>query len=207
MATDDFLADVVSFLNQNANEIVVLHFRNDGIAKECHQPTPIEVNGMLNEACAKSNLGLKWGDGELLSHSISSLRSSNTRLICVNMAGKYDSYDDKAYATLTADPIIARLNSMNTAGQGTSNFTVLQCQATSTNITPVVVYSVLTTDAATSCLTATKALLDRLILPWIRDNALARLQAEKTVVIMNDFIDGATADLAIKLSKQRLDQA
>ena len=139
MATDDFLEDIVAFLDREPNEIVVVHFRNDGIAKECKQPTPPEVNALMDEACKKSKVGLKWGDGgDLLSHSISSLRSSRNRLICSNMAGKYDSYDDSAYATLKADPIIARFNGMDTASQK-GLFTVLQCQATATNIHPVVV--------------------------------------------------------------------
>ena len=41
-------------------------------------------------------------------------------------------------------------------------------------------------------------------LPWIRANALNSLQADKNIVIMNDFIDGATADTSIELSRRRL---
>ena len=41
-------------------------------------------------------------------------------------------------------------------------------------------------------------------LPWIRANALGYLQADKNIVIMNDFIDGATTDTSIGSSRQRL---
>ena len=47
-------------------------------------------------------------------------------------------------------------------------------------------------------------MLDMQTLPWIKANALDRLQAEKTIVLMNDFIDGATTDTSIELSRRRL---
>lgn len=120
------------------------------------------------------------------------------------MADKYDSWTASAYATLKADPILARFESMNTAGQESTDITVLQCQATSQSIKEVLVYSILSANAASSCLTSTKGALDMQTLPWIRANALDRLQAEKTIVILNDFIDGATTDTSIELSRRRL---
>ena len=115
-----------------------------------------------------------------------------------------DSWTASAYATLKADPILERFESMNTAGQDSTDITVLQCQATSQSIKEVLVYSVLSSNAASSCLTSTKGALDMQTLPWIRANALDRLQAEKTIVILNDFIDGATTDTSIELSRKRL---
>lgn len=49
----------------------------------------------------------------------------------------------------------------------------------------------------------TKANLDIATLPWIRDNALNNLRAPKNIVILNDFVDGATAWTAYELSIQR----
>ena len=120
------------------------------------------------------------------------------------MAEKYDSWTAEAYATLTANPILARFEAMDTSGQEGTDLTVLQCQATSQSIKEVLVYSVVSANAATSCLTSTKGALDMKTLPWIRENALERLKAEKTIVIMNDFIDGATCDTSIELSRRRL---
>ena len=93
---------------------------------------------------------------------------------------------------------------MDTAGQESTDLTVLQCQATSQSIKEVLVYSVLSAKAASCYLTSTKRALDMQTLPWIRANALDRLQM-KTIVIMNDFIDGATMDTSIELSRKRLD--
>lgn len=65
-------------------------------------------------------------------------------------------------------------------------------------------YSVVASNAATSCLSSTKAMGDMRILPWVRGNVNARLRAERTVVVMNDFIDGATCDVCVELSGERL---
>ena len=120
------------------------------------------------------------------------------------MAEKYDSWTAEAYATLKADPILDRFESMNTEGQESTDLTILQCQATSQRIKEVLFYSVMSANAATSCLTSTKGALDMQTLPWIRKNALDRLQADRLLVMLNDFIDGATTDTSIELSRQRL---
>ena len=160
---------------------------------------------MLNDACAKApSQPLTWGGAECFSQPIDDLRNNGKRLICVIHLDKYDSWTAESYATLKADPILARFESMNTEGQQSTDLTILQCQATSQSIKEVLVYSVMSANASNSCLTSTKAELDTKTLPWIRANALDRLQAEKTIVLMNDFIDGATTDTSIELSRQRL---
>ncbi|KAF8936459.1 PLC-like phosphodiesterase [Dissophora ornata] len=205
LAFDDFLAHQVAFLDEHPTEFVVVHIRWDNIVSECQKPSEQDIVDMLNEACAKATRNpLSWGSRECFSQPIDDLRRSGQRLICVVDVDKYDSWTAKAYATLSAKPIIERFESMNTEGQGSTDLTILQCQATSQSIKEVLVYSVMSAHAATSCLTSTKAALDTQTLPWIRKNALDRLQAEKTIVIMNDFIDGATTDTSILLSKKRL---
>lgn len=205
LAFDEFLASQVQFLDANPTEVVTIHIRYDNIVKECTKPTEEEIHQALNSACAKAhNAELSWGQRECFSKPIDTLRATSQRLIVVIMAEKYDSWTAAAYATLKADPIIARFESMNTAGQESTDITVLQCQATSQSIKEVLVYSVLSANAASSCLTSTKGALDMQTLPWIRANALDRLQAEVTIVIMNDFIDGATTNTSIELSRRRL---
>lgn len=82
--------------------------------------------------------------------------------------------------------------------------TILQCQGTSKAIKEVLVYSVVASNAATSPPTSTKTAFYMHTVPWIRENAVQILQADKLMVIMNDFIDGATCDTGGKLSRQRL---
>lgn len=160
---------------------------------------------MLNEACGKAQQHLlTWGTRECFMKPIDELRRTGTRLIVVTEAEKYDSWTAEAYATLSADPILARFESMNSQGQEASDLTILQCQATSQSIKEVLVYSVVSAHSASSCLTSTKGALDMHTLPWIRERALNRLTAERSIVIMNDFIDGATIDTSILLSRERL---
>lgn len=205
IAFDDFLEDQVSFLDANPTEIVTIHIRYDNIVAACRLPTDDEIYLMLTEACSKAqNAPLKWGHRECFSCPIDKLRESGTRLIVVILAEKYDSWTAEAYATLHADSIIERFESMNTEGQESTDLTILQCQATSQSIKEVALYSVVSANAATSCLSSTKGMLDGRTLPWIRKHALERLKAEKTIVIMNDFIDGATTDTSIELSRRRL---
>lgn len=205
LAFDEFLADQVEFLDQNPTEIVVIHIRYDNIVKECKKPTEEEICQHLDAACIQAqNQPLTWGRHECFAKPIDSLRSTGQRMIVVIMADKYDSWTAEAYATLKADPILARFESMNTEGQDSTDITVLQCQATSQSIKEVLVYSILSSNAASSCLTSTKGALDMRTLPWVRANALNNLQADKNIVIMNDFIDGATTDTSIELSRRRL---
>ncbi|PYH88608.1 PLC-like phosphodiesterase [Aspergillus ellipticus CBS 707.79] len=205
LAFDEFLREQVAFLDQNPTEIVTVHIRWDNIVKDCKRPTSDEISDLLNEACAQAQKApLTWGTRDSFTQPIEELRRTGTRLIVVIQADKYDSWTAEAYATLTADPILARFESMTTEGQASSDLTILQCQATSQSIKEVLVYSVITAEGASSCLTSTKGRLDMRTLPWIRAHALDRLRAERTIVIMNDFIDGATCDTSIMLSQQRL---
>jgi hypothetical protein len=105
---------------------------------------------------------------------------------------------------LNGDSIVAEFEKLDPNSQRDRAFTNIQCQATASNIRDVVIYSVVSANASNSCLLATKALCDSKTLPWIRRNALGKLNGEGLIVIMNDFFDGATADVGVGLSKQRL---
>lgn len=206
IALDNFLTEQVRFLSSHPEEIVVIHIRYDNIPDGCEKPLEQELWSILTTACSQSTgaIPLRFGGRECFSESIDALRSSGRRIILVHMVEKYDSWTAAAYATLHSTPIIARFESMHTEGQLSTDLTILQCQATSQSIKEVLVYSVLASNAATSCLMSTKAMGDMRTLPWIRDNVLHRLQAERNVVVMNDFIDGATCELCVELSSERL---
>jgi hypothetical protein len=205
LAFEEFLEQQVLFLDAHPAEMVTIHIRWDNIVSECRKPTIDEIGDYLDAACRKAtNSILTWGGSECFSRTIDSLREAGKRLVVLIEAEKYDSWTATAYATLNAKPILAQFESMTTKGQQSTDLTVLQCQATSQSIKEVLVYSVMASNASTSCLTATKGALDCETLPWIRDNVMERLQAERLMVIMNDFIDGATTDTAVELSRKRL---
>ncbi|KAF2673484.1 PLC-like phosphodiesterase [Microthyrium microscopicum] len=206
MMYKSFLNDVVAFLVSHPTEIIVVQLRWDGVPNECNRPNDDDLHNMLNEALGQANGSINIGNlDDMHRESIDSLRNSGRRLIMLKEVNSLSSYTDEANATLNGDSMVAEFDRLNTERQNDVAFTNIQCQATATNIRDVVIYSALSADVSNSCLMATKSICDRKTLPWIRNNALDRLKAEQNLVIMNDFFDGATADVAIELSKRRLD--
>ena len=122
---DGFLADIVTFLKSCPTEIVVVRTCSDGI-KLCEVPTKGKILHRVQIAVAGS--GIAIGDSSCFQEQISALRASNTRLILVMDDAKYDSYSDAAYATLNPATIVNSFSEMNTSGQASGDFTVLQCQ-------------------------------------------------------------------------------
>ncbi|MCJ1246689.1 hypothetical protein MMC30_003898 [Trapelia coarctata] len=205
LAHDLFLEQITAFLETHSAEIVTVHIRWAGVVGECRRPTAQELDADMSKALAKSSGQLRCGLSSCLNQPIDKLRNSGQRLICIVEGDKYDSWTQDAYSTLTAGPIIDRFKSMDTKGQEGHDLTMLQCQATSQSIPEVLIYSVFAANAATSCLSETKEMLDQETLPWIKNNVLGQLKAEKPIVVKNDFIDGATVDVvAIGLSNARL---
>jgi hypothetical protein len=134
--------------------------------------------------------------------------SSGTRLIFLNQIDgettKYDSYDSTAYATLVPAPIVAALNGMNSTGQNGFTYTVLQLQGTCTAIPAVDIGAVVTLSQSSSPLMSTKAYFDTATLPWAFNNVYRNLTAPQPIVLLNDFIDNATVDTAINLTRMRM---
>jgi hypothetical protein len=200
------LTEVVGFLTSHTAEIVVVQLRWDGVPNECGKPDNQDLQNCIDAALGQANGSINIGNLEDWQHStIAQLRDSGKRLIIVRDIPSLSSYTDEANATLNGDSMVAEYNNLNTDRQNGNVFTNIQCQATATNIRDVVIYSALSADVSNSCILATKPICDIKTLPWIRDNALDHLKAEQNIVIMNDFFDGATADVAVDLSNRRLD--
>jgi hypothetical protein len=207
MAYDQFLHDTVSFLVANPTEIVVVQLRWDGVPAECARPTDKELSDYLNSALAISKGSvIAGGLTDLQNATISQLRSERKRLIMLNNVNSLSTYTDAGNATLNGDSIVAEFQKLLTPQNETPGtaFINIQCQATATNITGAVVYSILTASVSTSCLLSTKGICDSKTLPWVRANTTKVCKKGELVVIMNDFFDGGTADVAVALSRQRL---
>lgn len=122
---NSFLDEIVAFLSNNPTEIVVVRTCSDGI-QQCAIPTTDVITQYAQSALGTS--GINLGDSAAFQTSISSLRSSNTRLILVQDDPTYNSYSNAAYATLKPSKIIAAFENMTAAGQAGKDMTVLQCQ-------------------------------------------------------------------------------
>lgn len=205
MLYDDFLHDVVAFLVAHPLEIVVVQLRWDGVPAECGHPSDDELRQSLDRALEQSNGSIQVGNvDDMRNRTINDLRNDRKRLIVFNPVDVYSTYTDEGNATLTGDSIIQQFERLDNNQMNGKPLTNVQCQATSTNLQDVIIHSVLASNVTTSPLLATKPICDSKTLPWLRQHLLEKLTGDGLITIMNDFFDGATAEVAIGLSRQRL---
>ncbi|KAJ4371326.1 hypothetical protein N0V83_004543 [Neocucurbitaria cava] len=204
MPYKQLLTGVVRFLQDHSDEIIVVHNRWDGVPGDCPRPNDDELREVLNDVLRDKDIQVGNQD-DMMGKSIRDLRNEKKRLIVVQNVNQVSNYDDAANATLTGDSMVAKLNDMAQNPPQGHPITLLQCQATSTNIRDVVIASVLDVDVSTSPILATKPVCDGKILPLLRGDTGKRLMRDGGLgVVLNDFFDGATADVAINLCRDRL---
>lgn len=203
-----FLKGVVNFLQAHPNEIIVVQLRWDGVPPECARPSDQEQRDYLNEALKGTNGNLVIGNlDDMKRKTIKQLRQEKRRLIVMVEVDSLSTYTDEGNATVNGDSIVSAFPRLLTPdNQRGKAFINIQCQATATNIPKAVVISVTEASTTTSCILAPKALCDSKTLPWCRDNVLRTCGLDLNVVMMNDFLEGATADVAVQLSRQRLEK-
>ncbi|OCK75155.1 phospholipase c [Lepidopterella palustris CBS 459.81] len=203
-----FLHDIVQFLAAHPTEIVVAQLRWDGVPADCPRPSDQELQDELNNAIGsvQGDRAIQVGNvDDMRNCTISQLRNDRKRFILLREIDQVSNYDDKANATLDGNTIVTALSNLSKNPQGGHVLTLLQCQATATNIPDVIAYSVLSSDASTSCLLATKPICDAKTLPLMRgDVGRGLINEDNLVAVMNDFFEGGTADVAIGLTKERL---
>lgn len=206
MIYHDFLAGLVTFLQAHPYEIIVAQIRFDGILSGCAHATDEQLSAALARVLDGTDLHAAGRD-DVENLSIHELRASGKRLVLMNSVPSYSTYTDAGNATLTGEPLIAEFEALDAAKQEGNAFTNIQCQATATNIRDAVIFSAIDAGSSNSCIMASKAVCDAKTLPWVREHAVEKLGAGKLVVMMNDFFDGATADVAVELSRRRLEAA
>ncbi|KAJ4350590.1 hypothetical protein N0V95_004641 [Ascochyta clinopodiicola] len=200
-----FLTDIVRFLTEHTDEIIVVQNRWDGVPAECPRPNDDELREVLNQVLT-DHPDLSIGNEDDMMHlTVHDLRSSQKRLLLLRDTSQVSNYDDAANATLTGDSIVSALQSMSASPPSGHAITLLQCQATATNIRDVIIASVLDSDVSTSPILATKGVCDSKILPLLRGECGRCLTREESVVVLlNDFFCGATADTAVALCRERM---
>ena len=205
MAFDEFLRDCLRFLVKHLSEIIVVQVRFDGVLAGCALPTLGELHTVMNQVMVDFADTLAYGGlDDMKSLTVEELRHQQKRLIIFPPTDVLSTYSDTANATLDGDSIMSAFHKLEPDQQIGKAMTCLHCQAAASSIEDVLIQSVTSPKASTACLLATKPLCDIQTLPWIRDHALKRLSLEELIVVLNDFIDGATVDVAITLSKERL---
>jgi len=204
MLYKQFLHDIVVFLSQHRDEIVVVQNRWDGVPADCPRPNDDDLRRVLDEVLQGKDIQVGNLD-DMMRKSVKDLRNEKKRLIVTRDVNQISNYDDAANATLTGETIVTAISNMANQAPKGHPIVFVQCQATATNIRDVIIYSVFSADASTSPILATKPVCDAKILPLFKGEVGRKLGgSEGVVVVLNDFFDGATADVAISLCRERL---
>ncbi len=210
---EDFLVELLEWLDANPSEIVVVSCNTQGMAETTMHPTQTELDNVLTDAIVKSKIkenSIVTGDKNDLSNSYEQLIKAKKRLIFLNQIGaspatsKYDSYYQGNYSTLSPGNIIKALEKMNKAGQAGSTYTVLQIQGTATGVDAVILPSLVPYSLTSSPLMSTKAYFDHSTLPWLLNNVNKNLSSDYLTIVLNDFADNATVSHCISICKQRM---
>nr|CDP22854.1 Putative phosphatidylinositol-specific phospholipase C [Podospora anserina S mat+] len=208
MGYDTFLEGIVKFLRANKNEIIVVQLRWDGVPFDCAHPSSEEKKQYLEKAIRDHAGGeINVGNLDDMKHrTISELRRDKKRLLMLDSVDTLSTYTDDGNATINGQSIVDAFPRVleDRGAQRRAGFVLIQCQATATNIQKALLHSIKDAGVTTSVLLATKGLCDHKTLPWCRDNVVDRCELGKTVVLMNDWLDGATVDVAVGLSRRRL---
>jgi hypothetical protein len=195
-----FLADVVGFLRSHPHEVVVVNIQYSGFVKPEMKPEKAEVERLLAAAVAGSPVRL-GGRGDLHA-ATETLLAGGTRLIILHEHdGCRDSYSDDIYQS--GDPtrmITALADTVKGLDADPSvDWAVLQLQGTCAGVLSCVSLS-----DASSALLGTKAPFDHVIYPWLIDSAnVADKTTQKTIALLNDFVDNALTSHAIAITRRR----
>ncbi|KAL6228821.1 hypothetical protein BDW75DRAFT_250564 [Aspergillus navahoensis] len=200
-----FFQDAVNFLCAQPNEIIVVWFTWSqwSEANPEHDTVSKMLQDCFSDAKAKG-VPLERGTFADLSRPVETLRQENKRFIMSFKDEGYYPYDDygtERHVIADGSGIITEFNNMSADKQKGTAMTYLQCQTTMSSngfgLGAAIAFH-------NRVLLAQKANTDPLTLNWLYKNAKTRFGDDHLLVIMNDFFDLATSDIANQLTKMRL---
>ncbi len=201
-----FLADIVRFLQENQEEIVVVRLADSGFLDGAvRRPEAHELQAVLDEALRGTSL--KTGNKDDLKASVATLLTDNKRLILLHRDAQPDtrsSYSDdyKSYDAEVIMKAVRKLNETSTGDLAKCGLADVQLQLTATGVAGAVVRAVAATSRGTSPLLATKPRTDAQTYAWVR-NELG-LMGGPLVTVCNDFYDNALTDAVCHANQRRL---
>ncbi|KZO92409.1 PLC-like phosphodiesterase [Calocera viscosa TUFC12733] len=196
-----FLKELVSFLEDNTTEIVVLCLKHGG-SRGCEKPTRTQLKWAL-ESAFPASIQVGWGYA-FLGKSVAELRASKTRVIIPEGAKGFDTWKGENHRAFSPEKIINNVfEKLTTERQAEAHITRLRCALTPTATGRGIIAHSAISGPSSSPLMEVKARSDIKTLKWIRDHALERLKADTSITVGNDFIDGQTVDACVSLSARR----
>ena len=212
----NFLCDVFRWLAAHPTEIVVVNLNFQGFEEASMKPGNADLMALVLAAQLNTNTrDISIGSKDDLNVKIRLLLNENKRLIFLNQvnaasdAQKYDSYDERIYATIRVKNILSALDRMQSHPPKGEAYTVLQLQGTPTAdlmacSTSILDATSLGSSDAMSPLMSTKAIFDNSIYPWLANNVPKKFSPNSLLVFINDFIDNALVKHAIDITRKRI---
>lgn len=202
-----FLSDIITWLDNNPSEIVVVALGHSGFNESYMTASTSTLESQINMAMDSANsfitgnkLDLSTSYNELIAqrkrliflsqYGFESDPSQSPELSLIYDASKYDSYTD-AYQTTDVNVILNALNAMNESGQSGSDYTVLQLQGTASGASGGIFASAASMSNASSPLMSTKAQFDSKTYSWLQSNVPSKFSNNQLLVCLNDFADNA----------------
>jgi hypothetical protein len=213
----NFLCDILKWLVAHPSEIVVVNLNFQGFEEPSMKPSVNALKALVCAAQLNTNTGdIAIGSKDDLNEKIGVLLNENKRLIFLNQVGaasdaqKYDSYDEKIYATIRVKNILSALDRMQSHPPKGEVYTVLQLQGTPTAdlmacSTSIIDATSIGSSDAMSPLMSTKAIFDNSTYPWLANNVPKKFSPNSLLVFLNDFVDNALVKHAIDITRKRID--
>jgi hypothetical protein len=205
MALDSFYDEVVAFLAEHPDEIVVVYTEISGWSGDNDQSNAKAQLEQWRAAAIKARRDkLVVGTiQDLKTMTIAQLRDAGKRLICAykDEASLNDIFDGERHGNSGGTGILEEFELMAETYDKTCDWTMMQCQSTLMENTEMRALAILARD---NILLQPKAHVDPKTLGWLQANVTSRFKKDQLMVIMNDFFDMATADTAIQLSRNRM---
>jgi hypothetical protein len=201
-----FLADIVRFLQENDQEIVLVRLSDAGFLDGAvRRPEAAELQAATTEALRGTNL--KVGNRTDLSMGVEELIASGKRLLILpsdqqprtesSYSNKYKSYD----AAVILDAL-RELNKMPANELAACELADVQLQLTATGQAGAITRAVTATSGGTSPLLATKPRTDAQTYQWVRNEL--NLTGGPLVTVCNDFYDNGLTDSVYHANLRRL---
>lgn len=219
-----FLQDVSRFLQENPREIAVFRITSSGMDKDRYT----KLSQSQVETFAQANIAADVGYDfpadfqSFAKQGLDAIVGAGKRVVFLYHLDKVnDSYTDEDYSASLTDPqaVLKQLNNTVQKTSSSDTLTMLQLQNTGSLalkhyisdivLNPTAWINDLLASKTGNILQDTKAIWDNSTYSWLQQSdVITNIQRQKPlVVIQNDFVDIAMAELAAALSRKRFEAA
>lgn len=210
---EQFLLEIIPFLMENKNEIVIINAVSNGISEAVNLAHKSDLDNLADKVLKRYSSRLKMGDKQSLKKGVKELIDTNERLIVIgnddvmgigNGVKSESSYSDGAYQSANSENIVGAINELNGKEWSGKDIVEFFLQMTATATEGGIARIVSSNYQSASPLFATKAATDMLTYEWFLNGNLKSDNQSSLVTIYNDFYDPGLTAIIAKVLRERL---